>query len=245
MFNLLAIPSVIALGGLNVALVDLVVLAILLIALIVGLCKGFVRQIFIFMGWVAAIVIAIFTCKIVAEFLSDTFPAITNAISSGIDGALSSAGIPLEGSKEQIMGALSTSSIPAFLHSLLADVIVKSTAELNLTQTITGWAMVGISFVAVFIVSLILLAILKKIFRVITKGGVFGAIDRILGMIFSIAVTLVILLVVFIILSLVIKGNINEFLLPVTESGEAVKCYFNELLTKIMELPFIKNLIPA
>ena len=86
MQNLLAIPTVIALGGLNVALVDLVVLGVLLIALIVGLAKGFVRQIFVFFGWIAALAVAIFTCQHVANFLATTIPAIPEAISGGIDG---------------------------------------------------------------------------------------------------------------------------------------------------------------
>ncbi len=245
MLNLLAIPSAIALGGLNVALVDLVVLGVLLIALIVGLAKGFVRQIFILFGWIAALVVAIFTCTIVADFLSNSIPAIPEAIGASVDELLSSAGIPMEGTKEQIVDALSQTSIPAFLHSVLADVIVASTTELNLSQTITGWAMTAISFIAVFIVSLILLAILKKIFRAITKRGVFGAIDRILGMIFSVAITLAVIVVIFILLSLIIPANINELLLPIAESGEPVTCYVNELLTKIMEIDFIKNLIPA
>lgn len=240
MLNLLAVPSVIALGGLNLALVDLVVLGVLLIALIVGLIKGFVRQIFVLFGWIAALLIAIFTCTIVADFLSNTIPAIPSSITSSVDGLLSSAGIPMDGSKEQILNALSTSSIPAFLHGALADVIVASSAEVNLAQTVTGWAMTAISFILVFIVSLILLSIFKKIFKAITKRGVIGAIDRIFGMIFSVAITLIVLMLITILISIFIK--VNTFLLPVSESGEAVTCYFNSLLTKIMELDFIKNL---
>jgi uncharacterized membrane protein required for colicin V production len=61
MLNLLAVPSAIALGGMNVALVDLVVFSILLISLILGGAKGFLGQIFALLGGVAAIFVAIFT----------------------------------------------------------------------------------------------------------------------------------------------------------------------------------------
>ena len=244
MLNLLAIPSVITLGGINVALVDLVVLAVLLIALIVGLAKGFVRQIFSLLGGIAALVVAIFTCTYVAEFLSSSIPSIPESISAQLEGLLGLDGVLLQGTKEQIIESLSSTKIPAFLHELVATTISESAGELNLTATLTGYVMIAIAFVVVFILSLIVFAILKKIFSALTSIGVLGAIDRILGMIFSIAVALVGLLVICIVLSLIIP-NINEFLIPVTESGEKVTCHFNTLLTAIMNLDVIKNLLAS
>lgn len=245
MLNLLAIPSVIALGGMNVALVDLVVLAVLLIALIIGLSKGFVRQIFSLLGGIAALVVAIFTCSHIAEFINASIPSIPEAISAKVDSLFGLEGVLLEGSKEQIIESLSSTTIPSFLHPTIADLIISNAGELQLSQMITGWAVTAIAFVSAFIISLILFGIIKKIFKAITSHGVFGAIDRILGMIFSMAVALAFLLVVCILLYLIIP-NINDFLVPVTETGEAVKCYFNDLMTWVMSLDFISNLlIPA
>ena len=244
MLNLLAIPSVIALGGMNVALVDLVVLAVLLIALIVGLAKGFVRQIFSLLGGIAALIVAIFTCEYVAKFLSSSIPSIPEAISAQIDSLLGLDGVLLQGTKEQIIESLSSTTIPVFLHELIANTIVDSVGELNLTVMLTGYVMTAIAFIAVFLLSLIVFSILKKIFSALTNVGVLGAIDRILGMIFSIAVALAVLIVICIVLSLIIP-NINDFLVPVTEAGEKVTCHFNTLLTNIMNLDVIKNLLAS
>ena len=243
MLNLLAVPSVIALGGMNVALVDLVVLAILLIALIVGLVKGFVGQIFALLGGIAAIVVAIFTCSYVAQFLSSTFPSIPQSISAQVDSLLGLDGVLLQGAKDQVLESLKTTSIPAFLHEVVAELIIQQGASLNLSEIITGWVVTAIAFVVTFILALIVFGIIKKIFKALTNIPAINAIDRILGMIFKIALTLAILVVIFIVLSLFASEFVNGLLQPVTETGEQVKCYFNDLLTWVMNLDFIKNLL--
>ncbi len=53
--------------------VDLAFLAITLIALIVGLCKGFFSQLFGFIGFFAAILVAFFVCKPVTELVKPAF----------------------------------------------------------------------------------------------------------------------------------------------------------------------------
>ncbi len=243
MLNLLAIPSVIALGGTNVALVDLVVLAVLIIALIVGLAKGFVRQIFALLGGIAALVVAIFTCTYVAEFLSTTFPAIPESIKAQIDSLMGLEGVVLNGSEEQILTSLSKTEIPAFLHNTLAQIIIAEGGELQLTEIVTGWVVTAIAFVVTFVLSLIVFSILKKIFRALTELPVLGTIDRILGMIFSIAITLAFLVIIFIILSLVATEFVNGLLQPIAQSGEPIKCVFNDLLTWVMDLGFIQSLL--
>ena len=243
MLNLLAIPSVIALGGMNVALVDLVVLAILLIALIVGLVKGFVGQIFALLGGIAAIVVAIFTCTYVADFLTATFPTIKESISAQVNSLLGIDGVLFEGAKEQILASLQQTTIPAFLHEVIADLIIQQGASLNLAETVTGWVITAIAFVVTFVLALIVFGIFKKIFKALTNIPAINAIDRILGMIFKVALTLAILVVIFIALSLFANTFVNELLQPVTEAGEQVKCYFNDLLTWVINLDFIKNLL--
>lgn len=243
MLNLLAIPSVIALGGINVALVDLVVLAILLIALIVGLVKGFVGQIFALLGGIAAIVVAIFTCTYVAEFLSTTFPSIKESISAQVNSILGIDGVLFQGAKEEIVTSLQQTTIPAFLHEVIADLIIQQGADINLTEIITGWVVTAVSFVVTFILALIVFGIIKKIFKALTNIPAINAIDRILGMIFKVALTLAILVVIFIALSIFAGGFVKELLQPATQAGEQVKCYFNDLITWVMNLDFIKNLL--
>ena len=243
MLNLLALPSVVALGGMNVALVDLVVFSILLIAFVVGGAKGFMGQIFALLGGFAAIVVAVLTCTQVGEFLSTTFPTIPESIKTQVNGLLGLDGVLLQGAKEQVLESLKTTNLPAFLHNIIADLIIAQGGNLKLTEIITGWVITAIAFVATFIIALFLIRFLKKIFKTLTNNPTINAIDRILGAIFKCLLTLIIIIIIIIVLSLVATEFVNGLLQPVTESGEQINCLFNDILTWVMSFDFIKSIL--
>ncbi len=240
MLNLLAVPSVIAIGGLNFALIDLIFFGLLLIFAIIGYVKGFLKQIFSILGSLAAIVLSVLLCKHLAGFIYDKVPFIKNPVSNMVESLFGLEGIVTSGSKEQILLTLSTTKIPTFLHSIVANSIIESAGELKLTAVLTEWALVAISFVAIFIVSLILFSFIKKIFKSLTKIKAVGYIDRVLGLIFMALKLTFFALVLVTILSVFI--DMNNLLTPAIESGERIDSYFNIIVTKIMNLPFIQNL---
>ncbi len=240
MLNLLAIPSVIAIGSLNVALIDLIVLGLLIIAVIIGAAKGFLKQILSILGGLAAIVLAVLLCKHVAGFIYNKVPFITNPVSNMVEKLFGLEGIVTGGTKEQVVQTLASTKIPAFLHSIIANSVVESAGELQLTQVLTNWALVAISFVIIFILALIVFSFIKKLFKSLTKIKAVGYIDRFLGAIFMALKFLVIALVLITVLSVFI--NMNNLLTPTLANGETISSYFNAIMTKILQIPFIQNL---
>ena len=237
MVNLLAIPATFLIGTINVALIDIIALIVLLIAVIVGLTRGFLRQILSLLGLVAGIVVAIIFCDELVALVNENIPAIPAAIENAI--ANSDAFKDLTGSftnEEQIIASLETSSIPAFLHGTIAKAIVESNFELQIIKVFTTWALYVIVFVVTVILSLIVFAIIKKILYGLTRIKLIGFVDKLLGMVFSVAVALVNMMIIITILSLFM--NVNAYIQP-----EGVICYFNDIMTKALEMPFIQELL--
>ncbi len=239
MLNLLAIPTYFTLGSINVALVDIIVLVCLLIATIVGIVRGFVKQILAYLGIIAAVLLAVLFCDEATAFLCEKIPAFPTAIENWLGNTQMFK--TLTGtftSKEQIITALAGSSIPAFLHNVIAEAIVSSGFELQILSVFSKWLIYVIVFVVIIIASLILFAILRKLFSRLTRIAFIGFLDKLLGVVFSVALTLVVLMLICVIISPF--TGINAFLQP-----EPVKCYFNEALTWVTSQPFIQDLIAS
>ncbi len=241
MHNLLSIPTLVAIGGLNVALVDLIVLAVILASVLIGALKGFVNQIFSILGGLAALIIAVIFCAKVSDLISTAIPSIPQAIADKLNEMLGLSGVVNEGAKEQILESLKTTTIPAFLHDIIADLIVKVGVELELDKLISGWVLTGICFVTIFILSLILFAVLKKLFKKLLSNKVFGKIDRVLGAIFSALKSIIIIIAVCILLSIIF--DLNSLLTPTAENGQQINSVVNAFMTWLMNLQFIKNLL--
>ena len=241
MLNLLSIPAIIGLGSINIALVDIIVLSVALIAVIYGAIVGFLKQILSILGGFAALALAIFTCAHVAEFISTTIPSIPEGISIKIKELFGINDIDgVQGTIEQIKTFLSTTSIPEFLHEIIAEAIVNSGGTLQIVDVLTNWALTVICFVCIFIVSLIVFAIIKKLFKLLTKIKIVGTTDKVLGLIFAVIKAVLLLVVVFVVLSMF--TDVNAYLSPVNEYGEPVKCYFNDIMLAIMNSQLVKGL---
>ena len=238
MINLLAIiPTVIPLGGTNFAIIDIIMLIVLLIAFIIGVSRGFLKQILSLLGLVAGIVVAVLFCDDIVALINTNVPSIPSAIENIIaqSDAFKDLTKPFT-NEQEIIAALQTSSIPAFLHETIASAIVESGFELQIVKVFATWALYVIVFVVTVIVSLIVFAIVKKVLISLTKIRVIGFVDKILGIVFSVAVALVNMMIVVTILSLFI--DMNAFIIP-----EGVDSYFNIIMTKVLELDFIQDLL--
>lgn len=239
MLNLLS-AAVIDLGGTYFAIVDVVFLVVLLIAGIYGAIRGFLKQILSVLGIIAAIIVAILLCQPVTEIITNMIPGITDSIAVEVNAVLGLDALVGSGAtKEAIIEALQSTTFPAFTHNLIADLILKYASELEISKTIAGWIVTGVSFVIIFIVSLIVFAIVKKFLKALTKMPIIGTLDVILGSIFSILKTLIVVIVLVILISLVVP-DANAILSPTLETGEVVDSYLNQLLTFIMGLGIIK-----
>ncbi len=237
MLNLLAIPTYFTLGTFNVALVDVIVLACLVVALIVGIARGFVKQLLEYLGIFAAVILAVLFCDEISGFICEKIPAFPTTVEGWLSGTemfKSLAGQFTD--KEQIITALQGSSIPAFLHNVIADAIANSGFELQILSVFTKWLIFVIVFVLTVILSLILFAILRKVFKCLTRIPLVGFLDKLLGAIFAMLLTLIVLILICMIISLF--TDINAFLQP-----DSARCYFNEVLSWVTSQKFIQDLI--
>ncbi len=236
----MSLPLFFSLGGINVAIIDIVVAVILIIAIIIGLVKGFAKQVLGLLGFIAALVGAYFLCSLVIDFLKTTFPQVTEMVHGWI------LGIPGLGdighlTPENAQEILNHSTIPVFLHGLIISA-VEANGGLDITPLLADWVMMAIVFVILVIILLILFAIIKKLFTWIANLKFIKPLDKILGMIFSVAVCVVVLVVVLILLAGVASEFITALLTPMLEDGTVLDSLTNKGLTFIMNLPFIQGL---
>lgn len=237
MNNLLAIPTYIETGILKIATIDILVFAVLAIALIVGYVKGFMKQILSIFGFFASLVLAVLFSDNLADFVFNNMQSTTSSVRGVIE---SMVGSVLGGnltSEEALLSALAQSKIPAFLHETIANLVLNSNFDVQIVDVLTKWALTVICFLIILIVANIVFFILKKFFKFITQIPLIKVVDKTLGMLFSAIKALAILLLIFIALSLF--TNINQFLVP----GDGVTSIFNSLIEFIMDLPFLKNIL--
>ena len=236
MNNLLAIPTYVETGMLKIATVDIVVFAVLAIALIIGFVKGFMKQILSILGFFASLVLAFVFCDDLADFAFNNFPTITNGVRGMIESMLGTILGDNLSSKEALLSALSESKIPAFLHEIIANIVISSDFSLQIVDVLTKWALTVICFIAIIIVANIVFLLLKKFFKFITQIPLVKTVDKTLGMAFSALKALLLLIIICTILSLF--TNVNYYLIP--EDG--VVCIFNKIMEFIINLPFIKDI---
>ena len=237
MNNLLAIPTYIETGMLKIATIDILVFAVLAIALIVGYVKGFMKQILSILGFFASSVLAVLFSDDLANFVFNNMQSTTSSVRGVIESMVGSVLGNNLTSEEALLSALAQSKIPAFLHETIANLVVNSNFDVQIVDVLTKWALTVICFLIILIVANIVFIILKKFFKFITQIPLIKVVDKTLGMLFSALKALAILLVIFIVLSLF--TNINQFLVP----GDGVVSVFNNLIEFIMDLPFLKNIL--
>ena len=168
------------------AIVDIVCAAVLLILGLIGLFKGFIRQIMAMVSGIVALILALFTLKYVYEFLY------------GLDFV-----------KETITAVGGNINVDWAILKGIADSLGK-TVGVMLAEL--GFAL--ILFILLAIVFGLLIKLLKKLLTMIADLPGINIIDRILGFALGLFWAALILFVVFFVLYLVKDSvsAINEFL---------------------------------
>lgn len=245
MLNFLALKTYYTLGVFNIATIDIAFLAVLIIFIIYGAIRGFSKQVLSLLGVVAAIILGVLLCKPLASLVANKMPAIYNPIYNKISGFFGAEFAEIS-SPEVLAAALETSKIPKFLHAVIIHAVGDNVAEAlpTIVRTFTLWTLNVICFIALFAVSLIVFALVKKFFAVITEKVAFiGKVDRILGIVLGVVQALSFTVLAVTILSLFPSLNVNGFLSPVKEDGKTVVCLTNLILTIVFKIPFLTRFI--
>ncbi len=236
MNNLLAIPAVLGSGILKIATVDIVVLVAVLVAGLIGYFKGFMKQILSILGFIASLVLAFLFSDNLAELIYNKIPSITNAVRGVVESLFGSVLGNNLSSEEALLSALGESKIPAFLHEIIANLVVNSNFDVQVVDVLTKWALNVISFLSIIIIANVVFLLIKIFFKFVTQIPVIKAVDKTLGIIFSVLKALILLVLICSVLSIFI--DVNQYLIP---EGDVI-CVFNKLMEMIMNLPFIKNI---
>lgn len=245
MLNFLALKTYYTLGVFNIATIDIAFLAVLIIFIIYGAIRGFSKQALSLLGVVAAIILGVLLCKPLASLVANKIPAIYNPIYNKISGFFGAEFAEIS-SPEALAAALETSKIPKFLHAVIIHAVGDNVAEAlpTIVRTFTLWTLNVICFIALFAVSLIVFALVKKFFAVITEKVAFiGKVDRILGIVLGVVQALSFTVLAVTILSLFPSLNVNGFLSPVKEDGKTVVCLTNLILTIVFKIPFLTRFV--
>ncbi len=213
----------------GVSYMDLAFMIILLISGISGAIKGFVRQLFSLLSFVAIIVVAMLLCE---WFGGIIYPVFGEAIEGGfadwirsndVEGIFTTAQDWTDTAKIDM--ALSAMGIPALIHKLLSAIIYPTITSFgkeavlveSLPPVLARWVVNMIAFIAIALIMAIIMFFIKRaVFKAVRRSGLNG-INRLLGCVFSLVYTysvlsLVLMLVSTFVTSIGLFTGVQEFL---------------------------------
>ncbi len=205
----------------NVGLiVDLVCLALILAFVITGLIRGFFKRVFKIAVTIGALLIAYFFCDNLVNLLEDQFQLLTKLTDKivGLDLFKIPADVIKGSLSESIKAAVESMGLPQFI----AEAAQSSAASLetsignsiegitlHISTVLSRYILIGASFVALHIVSKLILSVVAIILTKIIELPIINGVDKLLGAIMGLIKGFLVLTVVIYLIS-VIPGGIFE-----------------------------------
>ena len=173
-------------------IVDLVCLGLILVFVVFGLIRGFFKRVFKIAVTIGALLIAYFFCDNLLNLLESQFGLLTKLTDKII--GLDLFKIPSEviqgNLSESIIAAVESMGLPEFI----AEAALNSAASLessignsiegvtlHISTILSRYILIGASFVALLIVSKLILSIIAAILTKIIELPVISSIDKLLG----------------------------------------------------------------
>ena len=199
------------------SVIDIVFISIFVLSVLVGLKRGFLKTLVSFIKGLASFVIAVFICKPLATLLTNSSVGSKLAVKISeylvAKGGVFTATVTAESKDILLSNALQEANIPSFLHEYISSLIVipsEGTVNMGnaLALSITYYIYLGISFLLVFLLGLILMFLISKIFAVIEQIPFVGLINKVLGALVSGAMGLVVICFLTYVITLIVPtGN--------------------------------------
>ena len=175
---------------------DWVLLSIIVLAALIGLFRGFTKQLFALCGFLVVLIASILLCKVVAKLLPDDNGVIFDKINGFLTDKVAQNGLEelwttpqdWNSNPDAVKQALAAFGLPKIL-SFLASPLTKNLADGDILSETMPQAMTGIAnniicCVILFIVLGIVVLILKKLFtKAVTKISVLKVVDKLLGLV--------------------------------------------------------------
>ncbi|MBQ3253771.1 MAG: CvpA family protein [Acholeplasmatales bacterium] len=188
-------------------LIDIIIVIGLIIAMIVGYKKGFMKKLISLVGVISIVVFSFINCGQLAQFMIHNkiiYPNIFEHINGNILEYMADNNITSVTADEILAEAL---NIPGFIAKLLLNGMGNPESGdlvLMTTEYLSTMLMNVISFFIIFISLMIILGILKVIADKLRTNGIVRALDGALGMVLYAGIYAVLICVIFYILSLII-----------------------------------------
>lgn len=201
--------NVCAAAGANTGIyADLACAAILLLFLIIGLCKGFIKQAFGLIGSIAAFVLASVLCGIVVKGLNGAF-GIVDGLAASLNSKMgSSEWLSLSINEENIRNACSELLLPDFI----ADFAVNQAAEMvgsyeNLgefiSHSLANLIISAAAYIVLFVILKIVINLLRKLLEKLFTLPGLKTINKFLGSVLGLVKGLIVVYVVLFFISII------------------------------------------
>ena len=220
-------------------ILDVAIILVLVIFGIIGLKKGFLHQVLSLFSWAVCIVVAVLVAKYVAGWINGIYN-FSGLIGGKIEESLikSNEFFSLAVNAEVFAGNPNNivNAIPEGTNGVMAQIIkmvfTNSSVDMASEQTIASFvgaslghiSMVIISGILVFIVLMIVVAILRKIFDKISKTKVLGGLNKILGLALGLVKAAGIVIVVnCVLVGLSLIPAVNNTITPIIQDNSKIE----------------------
>ena len=224
-----ATPLALLSSGASFALIDVIVLGILIVFALIGLIKGFIKQVLSIFGLFAGIILAYFLTPVIKDFVKNYIPVLVDlsyTIANLIPGISKIGAI----TPDNASIILEESGIPKIAHPII--IALSESGISNVVSIVADVILTVIIFILLLILSLIVFKIVKKVFEKITENKAVKGVDRVLGLIFALLKGITLIFIVVFTLSMLIP-SFNNVLTPTNSAGEVTNTITNTIVTFI------------
>ena len=173
-------------------IVDLIVLLLLVLFGIIGYYKGFLREVISFLGLVGSLIISFYAYQYFASFLNEFFgwgTQIANYVMEQITTISPSFAVDLGATVEELQTIISNSNVGLVYQEVLKQIVAHAdlsagavTVSAAVGVVVSGFAMMVISFILLFLMLRIVVFVLDKLFSRISRKSAVGVVNKWLGL---------------------------------------------------------------
>lgn len=228
---------------------DCIFAVIMLIFIIVGICKGFLRSVVKMLSGIVSLVLAFLLCKTFASVLNSVF---------GLNGAFVDFYVKCFKVDDNVMGMtaitdkLATINIPQFVRDLIVNTLeslgISATTTFNSTvpPLLANISVAVISFLILWIIFKIIFAILGKFLKVIDKIPIIRGINKLLGAVLGVVKGAILVFTVLLLVSMFSAVMPQPVIDTINDSTVTKYCYENnwegEIITYYLkDSKYLKN----
>ncbi len=218
---------------------DILVIAILLIMVVVGFSKGFIRTLYTFLAFMVTFVLTYYFYPYVTQFLM-TSTSLYTSLSEKISEVLNLSDLMnnMMGREEQV-NAIGSLSLPEQMKEMLVannnsemfHLLGASSFEDYISGMLATWVINLISFIGLFILISLILSIVFGIIDLVSKLPLLNITNKaaggLLGAIFGIGIVLIVMMGISMIIT---SGTKPEWITMMDESSVAKLFYYNNPL---------------